>query len=450
MSGPCRLCPTGAVLPSGWDSRAEVPCRPAPRGQIKYREGGESLVWGPAWLDIKTVKFFEPGLKVEEEISLREMIEVLLRGKVTIAIITGVAVLVAGVLSFFVLPPTYEATATVMVNQASQQPAQEQGTPEFLATLTRLPQMTIATYAAQVKNPVILRKVLEDLKLSEQYTIAQFAAKINVSTPKDTNLMEIKVEDKDPKLAADIANAVATELVNFVSNMNQQRVSLSARMLKNQIAAEDQTIAQGAEELKNFLKEPDSVTELQADLDAKLKLLTDLKAQTASARIELASAEAGLREAEKSLAQTPPVIKTTKALADDAYLSQVAAEKSGKSPAALGGLKMESEEPNQAYMALQQDVAARRARVAELRNQIAAAEASISSLEKDVRDIQVKLVDKQLKYEQLQQKVDTARQNYKLYNSKYAEALSASSLAAGEANLMLLSQAYIPRRPVAP
>lgn len=387
---------------------------------------------------------------MEEEISLREMIEVLLRGKVTIAVITGVAVLVAGVLSFFVLPPTYEATATVMVNQAPQQPAQEQGTPEFLATLTRLPQMTIATYAAQVKNPVILRKVLKDLKLSEQYTIAQFAAKINVSSPKDTNLMEIKVEDKDPKLAADIANAVATELVNFVSNMNQQRVSLSARMLKNQIAAEDQNITQGAEELKNFLKEPDSVTELQADLDAKLKLLTDLKAQTASARIELASAEAGLREAEKSLAQTPPVIKTTKALADDAYLSQVAAEKSGKSPAALGGLKMESEEPNQAYMALQQDVAARRARVAELRNQIAAAEASISSLEKDVRDIQVKLVDKQLKYEQLQQKVDTARQNYKLYNSKYAEALSASSLAAGEANLMLLSQAYIPRRPVAP
>lgn len=387
---------------------------------------------------------------MEEEISLREMIEVLLRGKVTITVITGVAVLVAGILSFFVLPPTYEATATVMVNQAPQQPAQEQGTPEFLATLTRLPQMTIATYAAQVKNPVILKKVLEDLKLGDQYSIAQFAAKINVSTPKDTNLMEIKVQDKDPKLAADIANAVATELVNFVSNMNQQRVNLSARMLKNQIAAEDQTIAQGAEELKNFLKEPDSVTELQADLEAKLKLLTDLKARVASARIELASAEAGLREAEKSLAQTPPVIKTTKALADDAYLSQVAAEKSGKSPAALGGLKMESEEPNEAYMALQEDVAVRRARVAELRSQIAAAEASISSLEKDVRDIQVKLVDKQLKYEQLQQKVDTARQNYKLYNSKYAEALSASSLAAGEANRMLLSQAYIPRRPVAP
>ncbi|HHV57916.1 MAG TPA: hypothetical protein GXX50_09190 [Firmicutes bacterium] len=387
---------------------------------------------------------------MEEEISLRDMIEVLLRGKVTIAVITAAAVLVAGVLSFFVLPPTYEAVATVMVNQPAQQAPPEQGTPEFLASLTRLPQMTIATYAAQVKNPVILKKVLEQLQLQEKYTIAQFANKISVGTPKDTNLMEIKVEDEDPQLAANIANAVASELVSFVSDMNQQRVSMSARMLKNQIAAEDQSIAQGAEELKSFLKQPQSVTELQADLDAKLKLLTDLKAQAAAARIDLAGAQAGLAAAEEALANTLPVIKTNKSLADDAFLSQVAAAASGKSPAALGGLKMESEEPNKAYMALQEDVATRRAAVASLKNQIAATEATISSLQNDIQDIQVKLVDKQLKYDQLQQKIDTARQNYKLYNSKYAEALSASSLSAGEANLMLLSQAYIPRRPVGP
>ena len=83
-----------------------------------------------------------------EEISLRDMIEVLIRGKVTIAVITGVAVLVAGALSFFVISPTYQASATVMVNQTSQQLPPEQGTPEFLLSLTRLPQMSIATYVA--------------------------------------------------------------------------------------------------------------------------------------------------------------------------------------------------------------------------------------------------------------------------------------------------------------
>lgn len=34
------------------------------RGKSSIREGGESLVWGPAWLEIKTVKFFEPGLAI--------------------------------------------------------------------------------------------------------------------------------------------------------------------------------------------------------------------------------------------------------------------------------------------------------------------------------------------------------------------------------------------------
>src|SRR5579875_321938 len=37
------------------------PLSPCPRGQIKYPEGGEILVWGPAWLERETVKFFEPG-----------------------------------------------------------------------------------------------------------------------------------------------------------------------------------------------------------------------------------------------------------------------------------------------------------------------------------------------------------------------------------------------------
>lgn len=384
-----------------------------------------------------------------EEISLRDLVEILARGRRTIALITIVAVLVAGVASFFVVDPSYEATATVMVNQTQQAPP-EQGTPEFIASLTRLPQMTIATYMAQVKNPVILKKVAEEYNLTDQYTVAQFAAKISVNTPKDTNLMEIKVQDKDPKLAADIANSLAAELVTFVSSTNQQRVMASARVLKNQIESEEKTMSQGADELKAWLKEPRSVTELQADLDAELELLKELKAVAVTAKVELQTAQAGLRASEKALSDIAPTIKTRKALADDAYLSQVVGSASGRTPAAIGSIHMESEEVNDAYVALLQEVAIRSAEVAGYESKVEAAGTALAQVRQEVQDIQVVLVDKQLKYEQLQQKLDTARQNYALYNSKYAEALSASSLSAGEANLILLSQAFIPRRPVAP
>ena len=384
-----------------------------------------------------------------EEISLRELVEILVRGRRTIALITIMAVLVAGVASFFVVDPSYEARAIVMVNQAQPAPP-EQGTPEFLTSLTRLPQMTIATYVAQVKNPVILRRVIEDYDLTDKYTVAQLAAKVSVNTPKDTNLMEIKVQDKDPKLAADIANSLAAELVSFVSATNQQRVQASARVLKNQIDSEEKSMSQGADELKAWLQEPRSVTELQADLDAGLELLKELKGEVVTARLELETARAGLRAAEKALNDIPPTIKTRKALADDAYLSQVVGSKSGQTPATIGSIQMESEEVNDAYIALLQETAVRSAEVAGYESKVKAAETALAQVRQEVQDVQVVLVDKQLQYEQLQQKLDTARQNYALYNAKYAEALSASSLCAGEANLILLSQAFIPRSPVAP
>lgn len=52
-----------------------------------------------------------------EEINLRDYVEVLLRGKWVIAIITLIAILTSAFVSFFVLEPVYEAKATIMVKQ---------------------------------------------------------------------------------------------------------------------------------------------------------------------------------------------------------------------------------------------------------------------------------------------------------------------------------------------
>lgn len=48
-----------------------------------------------------------------EEIDLRELLLVLLRGKWTILAIFFIFVLVSGIVVLFVLPPVYEAKATV-------------------------------------------------------------------------------------------------------------------------------------------------------------------------------------------------------------------------------------------------------------------------------------------------------------------------------------------------
>lgn len=56
---------------------------------------------------------------MEEEISLRELIEVILKYKKTIIIVTLAATLVAAVFSFFIIKPAYEATTTLSVTDVT-------------------------------------------------------------------------------------------------------------------------------------------------------------------------------------------------------------------------------------------------------------------------------------------------------------------------------------------
>lgn len=57
---------------------------------------------------------------MEEEISLRELIETILRGKRLIIGITLVVMLTAGVYNYYFLDPVYQAKTVLSVNQVSQ------------------------------------------------------------------------------------------------------------------------------------------------------------------------------------------------------------------------------------------------------------------------------------------------------------------------------------------
>jgi Chain length determinant protein. len=58
---------------------------------------------------------------MEEEISLRELLEIIWKGRKLIVSITIISVLIAGILSFFVIKPTYEASTTLSVSDVTPQ-----------------------------------------------------------------------------------------------------------------------------------------------------------------------------------------------------------------------------------------------------------------------------------------------------------------------------------------
>jgi len=155
---------------------------------------------------------------LEEEINLRDLIEVLLRGKWIIVGLTVISVLAAGLISFN-MPPTYEARAVLMVKSPPQiNPEERSGLDTLLDMISQYPSMSVETYVNQVSNPIILERVIEKLNLDrEKYNPFSLQKALKVESVKGTNLINIKLQGKDKKLITDIVNTVAEEFVAFVS-----------------------------------------------------------------------------------------------------------------------------------------------------------------------------------------------------------------------------------------
>lgn len=138
---------------------------------------------------------------MEEEISLREIIETLIEGKWIITLTTVVAMIISGVLSFFVISPTYEAKATIMVNTI------QENEPSFLdGYVNEMVSPTI--YAERLKSPVLIDRVIDSEELKESgWTAAKLNENLNVEVDKETNLISIKLKGEDPEQTAQIINS---------------------------------------------------------------------------------------------------------------------------------------------------------------------------------------------------------------------------------------------------
>ncbi len=159
---------------------------------------------------------------MEETISLRELMETIRKRLNLIVLITMAAVLISGIVSYFVITPIYQSSTQLLVNQAkSDQPIVNPG--EIQTNL-----QLINTYNVIIKSPAILDQVNEDLDLG--MTVSQLNEKITVQSEKDSQVVNVTVQDPDPNKAAEIANQIATVFQKeIVDIMNVDNVSILAK-----------------------------------------------------------------------------------------------------------------------------------------------------------------------------------------------------------------------------
>ena len=138
---------------------------------------------------------------MEETIDLREYFAIIKKRFWIIALITVVAMVVSGVISFFMLSPVYESKSTLIVNTEKNEDTQMITGDQFNVT-----QKLAVTYGEIIKSRAVLESVISNLKLDSEYE--DLVEQITVSPVKDTQIISISVQDTNPKKARDIANEI--------------------------------------------------------------------------------------------------------------------------------------------------------------------------------------------------------------------------------------------------
>ena len=121
--------------------------------------------------------------------------------KVLIILVTLLFTVASLAVSIFVITPQYASTTKVyVVNQTKD---------EKKAITTQDVQLG-SLLVKDYKEIILSNKVMEDAaeKSGTGLTAKELAKKVSVDAPKDTRIISITVQDKDPQVASDLANTV--------------------------------------------------------------------------------------------------------------------------------------------------------------------------------------------------------------------------------------------------
>jgi capsular polysaccharide biosynthesis protein len=367
----------------------------------------------------------------EDVIDLRALFKVLQKRRKVIVLVTFLAVLTSGILSFFFLQPVYEAKTLLMVTLAAeQQRVVEQGDLEdVVGKIARIPVMTMNTYLGQIKSEALMARVIDKLGL-EMYEPRHLLAMVDAQIIRDANLIEVRVQHTDPVLARDIANAISSEYLVMLSERNQEQMARSVDFLQRQ---REETLAQLDEaqaKLKEFEAQPRSVAVLEAEFAQKSEDLARYKSQLNVATIELQQISAGVARMQEELDATPATVSVERTTEE--------------------GMVVTAKEPNPVYTSLSERLSERKAAQAEKEAEVAALTQLIATLEEETQVLLAELSTKRAQQERLQSEVNRLEATADLLAEKVTQTEIARSIDLGQTSVVVVSPANTPTAPVKP
>lgn len=358
---------------------------------------------------------------MEDEIELRELIEILIKKKMTIAIFTLGAILLAIVYSFVILDPTYEAKMVLMTSNLGNSQTEiidPAKVDDLLNIMTQYPDMNLETYRQQIKSPSVLLKTIEDLKLEDEYNIESLGNKINLETVKDTQLITIKMNHSDPEEAAEIINTLGNNFISFVTRKAKEKADKTFEYVETQMEVEKTQYEESLLELKEILSKPRGAQELSLELDSSFIQITEYKAKLNDLEVQRQGLISALAESKNS--------------GGNGSLNA--------RPDLAGGFNVSFDSTTKVL----------NVNLAETNGQIENIKTQIEDIGKHIEKIQVDYQDKSYEENIIRQRTDISKKTYESFVSKYEELRVAETAKVGELSINVISKAYPANTPVGP
>jgi len=206
-----------------------------------------------------------------EEISLRELIELLLKKKWAIIITTIACMLVSAILSFFVLEPVYESKSSFMVTpiyiasginpnttiifsgDAQTLESSKELENKMLGSVLRqvkYPQIGISEMVALMNSTEYITSVLKDFNVDlEEY---DYTENISIGGNGDSNIIYVTVKFNDADTAIEIKDALINQLPKYVINEANKYLSFTEDLLTKGIETETQNLITIKNSLEQF------------------------------------------------------------------------------------------------------------------------------------------------------------------------------------------------------
>jgi len=376
------------------------------------------------------------GTSEEIEIDLREIIKVLKKRSKLIIAGTLLCALTAGLISFFILPPIYQAQTLLMVTQATERlqtnAKQTEGLEDVVGSVSRMPAWTLNTYLGQIKSEALMKRIINRLKLdSSLYTAAGISGMINASIVKDSNLIDIKVTNGDPYLAKTIANTLSEEYVDFMTEKNKEQMERSMSFLEQQKKINDTQLQKAQKELKAFQSEPWGVAVLESEFNNITENVMNFRSRLKMAQVEIQQISSGVTSIEEELAATPKMITEEKM--DDEGENTVIVR-----------------ELNPLYTSLAEQLAEKKAALAEKQGETEGLQLLVDSMTGELDNLQAELADKRSTEETLMREVERLRKTSETLAEKATETQIAKSIDIGDTSVVVISEASLPASPIKP